>query len=522
MRDSTDVGLGRLTFEGFIQKSPRYPDDRDRPSMRMNPILSDVSVRHDARVQYADHLSEDFSTPDPNLPRWELVKALYEYASGYYAHVIPGGGEIDNCSMDVSALLAIAKLLEASVETVIGETGDLAFTEGASFEETGGLTRFYPGVGSWGPSVLEKKTFDYWELLNSQRELTEIGLADKKARLARSGSRGASGQRKSCVLCNKQKKLCDRGRPCARCIAINRVDHCIYESDSGISRSRSRGRRSCRPCYQQKRACDHGHPCARCIKSSREDKCIYDSDSQDEEMNSKLSLSRPVSSNSSGRSNVQISDSDNSEEEHSNIGVDEEESGSEDGEVNAEAIALAMRGRPVTRSSSENHSVSQGRTSKRSWSGRVPPTFRLQSEENSEMDVDDLNSDGDLESTCHRRDLRIEGASRNVERDMSQPSPDLSGGQLGVEHGSSLATFESDEMGSDSEESDSEEALLFDDSLDSSSESDSSKRESQFHVHRSANGKDAPMGDSENESELRDEDYSSFSGDDKGTSTGKV
>jgi hypothetical protein len=517
MREFTDANVGRLNVDGFIPKTPHYADGRDRPSMRMNPIPPDALLLHDAPVIYSDHLYQDFSIPDPNLPRRELVQALHTYASNFYAHAIPGGGEIDYCSMDGSALVAIAKLLEATVDTTIGETGDLAFTEGASFEETGGPKRFYAGVGSWGPSVLEKGTFDYWELLNSQRELTETGRAAKKARLAQSGNRSASGgrsSRKACAPCYKQRKMCDHGHPCARCIALKRVDHCIYESDSGISRSRSRGRSNCKPCYKQKRGCDRRHPCATCIKYGREDQCIYDSDSQDEEFNSKVSLSpsirtsRSDSANSS-RSNAQMSTSDNLEEQHSRIGADEEESSDEGDEVKVEAMELRHRGRPVTRSSPKDHSVSPGRRSKTSWSGRTPPTFGFRPEEKIERDLDNLSSESNVDSRSQRHDPRTEGARLNAEKDMSQSNPDLSVEQLAVGHGSSF-------------DSDDKDALMFDNDLGTSFESDSSEGESHFHIRRQGSGKDVVMDDSENESELKDENCSSSSDDDKGTSTKKA
>jgi len=195
------------------------------------------------------------------------------------------------------------------------------------------------------------------------------------------------------------------------------------------------------------------------------------------------------------------------EEQHSRIGTDEEQSSDEDGEAKVETVALAVRGRSVTSSSSADHSVSRGRRSERSWSGRTPPTF---TKEKIEVDVDSLRSDVD-------RDTHAEGARPNAERYVSQPGSDLSGEQFGIGHGNSLTEFESD-----ADEFDDEDALLFGDDLDSSSESDSSERESQFHIPRRGDGKDALMDDSENESELGDEDCSSFSDGDTGTNAMKA
>lgn len=456
MRNFADADKGKLNLEGFIPNTPYYPDHRNRPSTQMNPIPPDVSDLHKALAKDTDHLSQEHITPDPNLPKMELVKALHAYASNFYAYAIPSGGEIDYCSMDASALIVMAKLLETTVETIIGNTGDLAFTERAGFEENGGPRRFYKSIGSWGPRVLEKGTFDYWELLNSQRELTKTGRASK---LAQNEIRGASGRRssrKSCVPCCKQKNMCDHGQPCARCIALERVDHCVYEPDSGIFRSQSRGKRSCKPCYQQKRACNHGHPCATCSKYCREDQCIYDSDSQNEDTSSKLSLfstsrdSRSASANSSKNSNGRISDL-HLEEHHSEIGTDDE-----DDETKVEAIALAVRGRPVTRSSS------RGRRSENSWNGRTPSSFRLKTEEKIEVDMDSLHSDRD-QSTSHRHDPRVESARHNTEMHISQHDSNLSGKQFGIGHDTLLTAYESDSISSDADESNDEDVLLSDD-----------------------------------------------------------
>jgi hypothetical protein len=125
------------------------------------------------------------------------------------------------------------------------------------------------------------------------------------------------------------------------------------------------------------------------------------------------------------------------------------------------------------------------------------------------MDLDNLSSEIDLDSRSHRHDPRIEGARLNAERDMSQSNPDLSVEHLGVGHGSSF-------------ESDDKDALMFDDDLGTSFESDSSEEESQFHIRRQGSDKDVIMDDSENESDLKDENCSFSSDDDKGTSTKKA
>jgi len=158
------------------------------------------------------------------------------------------------------------------------------------------------------------------------------------------------------------------------------------------------------------------------------------------------------------------------EEQHSGIDAEEEQSGDEDGEVKVEPVELALRSRAVTRSSLKDHSASLGGRSKRSWRGRISTTLGLRSEEKTEMDLDNLSSDSNIDGMSHQHGPQIEGARLNAERDMSQSNPDLSG-----EHDSSLAAFESDAIGSDAYESGDKDALIFDDDLDTSSEPDSSE-----------------------------------------------
>jgi hypothetical protein len=63
-----------------------------------------------------------------DLPESDLLKALHCYTSDFYARTTANEG--DSRSMDETALLALGILMEEASREVLGETGDLVFTEG--------------------------------------------------------------------------------------------------------------------------------------------------------------------------------------------------------------------------------------------------------------------------------------------------------------------------------------------------------------------------------------------------------
>ncbi len=69
------------------------------------------------------------------LPESDLLKAIHTYASDYYGRSTPNKGAADFESLDETALLALGILLEEMAGHVLGQTGDLAFTEGEEVEE---------------------------------------------------------------------------------------------------------------------------------------------------------------------------------------------------------------------------------------------------------------------------------------------------------------------------------------------------------------------------------------------------
>ena len=63
-----------------------------------------------------------------------MLKAIHAYASDFYSRNLGEGAVVDFHSLDETALLCMGILLEEMADGVLGDTGDLAFTEGEAVE----------------------------------------------------------------------------------------------------------------------------------------------------------------------------------------------------------------------------------------------------------------------------------------------------------------------------------------------------------------------------------------------------
>jgi hypothetical protein len=72
---------------------------------------------------------------DQKLPSSDLLSALHAYISKLYSRT--PGPETEKAwkCMDETAIIALGVLLEETAKEMLGETGDLAFTEAADEEE---------------------------------------------------------------------------------------------------------------------------------------------------------------------------------------------------------------------------------------------------------------------------------------------------------------------------------------------------------------------------------------------------
>ena len=145
---------------GKVKINERFTDGKQRERShspiiknptRDAPLAPDEVLfrRRAAPQRYAEHdiyFSHRHDLPQGGrgvLPDSDLLKAVHAYSSAYYAaHRRTEGGEggeggedVDERSMDETALLAFGILLEEAGREVLGKRGDLVFTEPAQPED---------------------------------------------------------------------------------------------------------------------------------------------------------------------------------------------------------------------------------------------------------------------------------------------------------------------------------------------------------------------------------------------------
>jgi hypothetical protein len=124
---------GNVTQAGLIgnitdAKASRQP-------LRPDEVLfkqSHAPIRYEESDYYFAH--ENLPTGQ-QLPDADLLSALHAYVSKLYSRIEGPGTEKAWKCMDETALIAFGILMEETVKEVLGETGDLAFTEAADEEE---------------------------------------------------------------------------------------------------------------------------------------------------------------------------------------------------------------------------------------------------------------------------------------------------------------------------------------------------------------------------------------------------
>lgn len=106
-----------------------------RQALRPDEVLFkqvNAPIRYEETDYYFAH--EKLSA-NQQLPSGELLSALHGYVSKLFSRT--GSTKVDKAwkCMDETALIALGILIEETAREVLGETGDLAFTEAADEEE---------------------------------------------------------------------------------------------------------------------------------------------------------------------------------------------------------------------------------------------------------------------------------------------------------------------------------------------------------------------------------------------------
>ncbi|CZS98585.1 hypothetical protein WAI453_005721 [Rhynchosporium graminicola] len=135
-----DAVAGRISLAGFIPKQVIVASTRDTVSSSTSAIAPEAVLFRgkNAPTRYAESdiyfTNERKSTKD--LPESDILKALHCYTSEFYSRATADGGSGDWKSLDETALIALGILLEEASLASLGNTGDLAFTEGErSFDD---------------------------------------------------------------------------------------------------------------------------------------------------------------------------------------------------------------------------------------------------------------------------------------------------------------------------------------------------------------------------------------------------
>lgn len=147
---------GRITFESTLDAAVRDGKTFNRtpkpPRLSRHPVNASALApeevlfrRKAAPERFAEldvYMAHERDLPDTgpaSLPDADLLKAVHSYASHYYSALggpkqnssfQVGSRNIDERSMDESALLAFGILLEEAAKDVLGKKGDMVFTEG--------------------------------------------------------------------------------------------------------------------------------------------------------------------------------------------------------------------------------------------------------------------------------------------------------------------------------------------------------------------------------------------------------
>jgi len=134
-----DAVAGRISGTGFIPKFLVVSANRDTASSSTAalPPESVLFRSRNAPTRYAesDIYFVNEKQPPIGLPESDLLKALHCYTSDFYSRASAERGAGDWKSLDETALIALGILMEEASRDVLGQTGDLVFTEGEEIAE---------------------------------------------------------------------------------------------------------------------------------------------------------------------------------------------------------------------------------------------------------------------------------------------------------------------------------------------------------------------------------------------------
>jgi hypothetical protein len=134
------TGSGRISAGGFIPKHLVVSTNRDTASSSTAAIPPESVLfrSKNAPTRYAEsdiYFASERQLPT-GLPESDLLKALHSYSSDFYSRATADRGAGDWRSLDETALIALGILMEEASRDILGQTGDLVFTEGEEAMES--------------------------------------------------------------------------------------------------------------------------------------------------------------------------------------------------------------------------------------------------------------------------------------------------------------------------------------------------------------------------------------------------
>lgn len=138
-----DVVDGRVGSNGFFTETQR----RGANIQPLNPERY-LLQRGKARIEDEDAMDKLYSAdqllPDQEdpalefelyrLPQSDLLKAIHQYSSDFFAKTTLDQGRNDFRSLDETALVALGILLEEATGEVLGQNGDMVLVEPESYQ----------------------------------------------------------------------------------------------------------------------------------------------------------------------------------------------------------------------------------------------------------------------------------------------------------------------------------------------------------------------------------------------------
>ncbi|MCJ1479301.1 hypothetical protein MMC13_007986 [Lambiella insularis] len=144
-----DAVAGRVTSYGFGPNIAFSINYRDILASSASPLPPEEVLfrRKDAPKRFEEkdfYWADQKLTSDQSLPDSDLAKGLHMYASHFYNLSTTDRGEGDSKSLDETALLAMAILLQEISKHALGPSGHLVFVEGEEEDESSNFLK--PGA----------------------------------------------------------------------------------------------------------------------------------------------------------------------------------------------------------------------------------------------------------------------------------------------------------------------------------------------------------------------------------------